>query len=456
MNILRRFAHNLWRSVSETAFVWINEINLAFRDEAVWVFMILVPLGYPLLYSYIYNNEVVRDIPVAVVDMDHSALSREYTRNLDASEYANVTQQPADLATAKKSMMRTDVYAIVYIPSDFSKNINTGKTSYVYVFNDASTLLYYRQLAIASTAVSIKMNGKIKVMEAGNTTDRQDELTVAPVKYQEVDIFVPQMGLGTFLLPAVLILILQQTMLLGVGVVAGTMREKNMFRLYAPIARHAGGTFQIALGRTLCYIPLYVANTVFVLGITPRIFNFTRLSHLPDMIAFMLPFLLAVAFMAQVLAYFVKRREACMMLVLFSSLIFLFMSGISWPGSAVPPFWKILAYFFPSTMGINGFVRMTNEGARLSQVSFEYGMLWAQALFYMLLSMWLMKKDIRKSCALFNKQHRHSHRQAPLSPAVAYTAPVQDEPDDAQDSTQRNDAAPDDGGDKPSPTPQNA
>ena len=87
-NIIKRF----WRTVSETAFVWIHEMNTAFRDEAVLVFMILVPLGYPLLYSYIYNNEIVRDIPVAVVDESNSSLSRQYIRNLDASQYTNVTQ----------------------------------------------------------------------------------------------------------------------------------------------------------------------------------------------------------------------------------------------------------------------------------------------------------------------------------------------------------------------------
>ena len=96
MKLLQGIVRKFWRSVSETAFVWIHEVNTAFRDEAVLVFMVLVPLGYPLLYSFIYNNETVREIPVAVVDQSRTSLSREYVRSLDASQYTDVAEYADD------------------------------------------------------------------------------------------------------------------------------------------------------------------------------------------------------------------------------------------------------------------------------------------------------------------------------------------------------------------------
>ena len=230
MTVLRKIAHVFWRSVSETVFVWLHEASNAVRDDAVWVFILLVPIGYPLLYSYIYNNEVVRDIPVAVVDMDNSPESRDYIRKLDASENALVQTRPADLATAQEEMREQKVYGIVYIPADFSRNISTMQSATVYLFSDVTTLIYYRQLAIANTGVSFAMNAKIKAIRGGGTTARQDELVQSPIKYEQVDIFNPQLGIATFLLPAVLMLILQQTMFLGIGITAGTMREKNGVR----------------------------------------------------------------------------------------------------------------------------------------------------------------------------------------------------------------------------------
>lgn len=406
MKLLQGIVRKFWRSVSETAFVWIHEVNTAFRDEAVLVFMVLVPLGYPLLYSFIYNNETVREIPVAVVDQSRTSLSREYVRSLAASQYTDVAEYADDLKSAQELMKRRKVYAIVYIPADFNRNVNTSKQAYVYAFCDASTLLYFRQFSIANTDVSLRLNAKIKILQAGNTTDRQDQITTAPLQYKEVNLFNPTTGVASYVLPAVLMMILQQTMLLGVGINAGTMREKNRFRLFRPIARHSGGMFQIVLGRSLCYLPVYVATSFYVLGITPMLFHFNRLAHFPDLVVFLVPYLLAVAFLAQVVSHFVRTRESSMMVILFSSLVLLFISGISWPWCSVPTFWKIVAYLFPSTPGINGFVRMTNEGARLSQVSFEYVALWIQALCYMLLAMVVMKRDIRQSCRNFNRQHR--------------------------------------------------
>lgn len=416
MNLLNKISKALRRTVSETAFVWIRELSTAFRDEGVLVFMVLVPLGYPLLYSYIYNNEVVKEIPVAVVDESNSPLSRQYIRHLDATESVLISQRPADLGEAQEMMRRCKVYGILLIPNDFSKNILTGKKAWVYTFTDASTLLYYRQISIANTEVSMAMNAEVKLSRSpGNTTDRQDELTTAPLKYEEVDIFNPEVGMATFLLPAVLMLILQQTTLLGVGINAGTMREKHAFRLFRPIAQHKGGLFEIVLGRSLCYILVYIANSFFVLGITPMLFHFNRLYHFPDLAAFMLPYLLAITFMAICVSYFIRERETCMMVILFSSVFFMFISGISWPWGSVPTFWKILGSLAPSTLGMNGFVRMTNEGARLSQVMPEYIGLWLLALLYFVLAMRVTWLDICRDRRAFNRAHRRRKRLYPQS-----------------------------------------
>ena len=92
----------------DSLYIWAKEVHNVFHDEGVLIFCILVPLGYPLLYSWIYNNEVVRDVPVAIVDMDHTSLSREYTRKLDASPdvkvacYCNSLDEAQDLVGHQK------------------------------------------------------------------------------------------------------------------------------------------------------------------------------------------------------------------------------------------------------------------------------------------------------------------------------------------------------------------
>ena len=54
--------------IKDMCYIWAKEMRSTITDEGVLIFFILVPLLYPLLYSWIYNNEVVRDVPVAIVD----------------------------------------------------------------------------------------------------------------------------------------------------------------------------------------------------------------------------------------------------------------------------------------------------------------------------------------------------------------------------------------------------
>ena len=82
-------------------FIWLEEMKTVVKDEGVLIFFILMPLGYPLLYSWIYNNEVVREVPVVVVDDSHSALSREFTRKYDASPDVSVAFRSKNMAEAQ-------------------------------------------------------------------------------------------------------------------------------------------------------------------------------------------------------------------------------------------------------------------------------------------------------------------------------------------------------------------
>jgi ABC-2 type transport system permease protein len=78
----------------------------------------------------------------------------------------------------------------------------------------------------------------------------------------------------------------------------------------------------------------------------------------------------------------VRYRENVMLLVVFTSVPLLFLSGISWPQSAMPGAWQGVAMLFPSTFGVRGFVRMNTMGATLNDIQPEYIALWIQAFVY--------------------------------------------------------------------------
>lgn len=392
-------------------YIWKQEFRTVFRDQGVLIFFILVPLAYPLLYAFIYTNEVVRDVPAVVVDNSRTPLSREYLRKVDATPDVKIIAYCADMEEAKLVMKEKDAYGLIYIPSDFSNNIVGGKQTQVSLYCDMSGLLYYKSLLMANTAVSLDMNQEIKMAVARNSTQREDEITAYPIKYEDVAMFNPTNGFAAFLIPAVLILIIQQTLLLGVGLSVGTAREKNKFKDLVPINRHYHGTLRIVLGKGLSYFMIYTVISVYMLCVVPNLFKLNQIGLPEDLILFILPYLIASIFFAMTVSIFIRNRETCMLIFVFTSLPLLFISGISWPSVAIPKLWEYFSYIFPSTFGINGFVRINNMGATLNEVSPEYKGLWIQAGIYFITTCLVYRRQILASRKHVIERHRELKKQ---------------------------------------------
>ena len=376
------FKQRVVQGVNDLFYIWKQEFRNTFRDQGVLIFFVLVPLVYPLIYSFIYTNETLRDVPTAVVDDSRTSLSRDYLRRVDATPEVQIVTYCADMEEAKLALRDHKAYGIIYIPSSFSDDIARGHQTRVSLYCDMSGLLYYKSLLLSNTEVSLDMNAEIKTARAGNTTERQDELTAYPIVYRDVAMYNPTNGFAAFLIPAVLMLIIQQTLLLGIGLSAGTAREHNRFRDLVPVQRHYNGTLRIVFGKGLSYLMVYALVSVYILVVVPRLFSLNQIALPGELTLFCLPYLLACIFFSMTVSIAIRNRETCMLLFVFTSVPLLFLSGISWPASAIPPFWKYFSYLFPSTFGINGYVRINSMGATLNEVAFEYQALWIQTGIY--------------------------------------------------------------------------
>lgn len=388
------FKQRVVQGIYDMFYIWKQEFRTTFRDQGVLIFFILVPLVYPLIYAFIYTNETIREVPAVAVDNSRSSLSREYLRKVDATPDVNIVTYCADMEEAKLMMKDRKAYGVIYIPADFSDNIARGKQTQVSLYCDMSGLLYYKALLLANTNVSLAMNADIKVERAGNSTERQDEITAYPIEYEDVALYNPTNGFAAFLIPVVLMLIIQQTLLLGIGLSAGTAREHNQFRDLVPINRHYNGTLRIVMGKGLSYFMVYSLVSVYILCVVPWIFKLNRIAIPGELALFILPYLAACIFFSMTASIAIRNRETCMLLFVFTSVPLLFLSGISWPAVAIPPFWKYFSYIFPSTFGINGYVRINSMGATLNEVAFEYRALWLQAGFYFITACLVYRRQI--------------------------------------------------------------
>lgn len=374
------------KSILNILQIWFKEVGNIFRDKGILTFILFVPLMYPLLYSYVYTNEVVREVPVAVVDDNNSSLSRKMIREMDAAPDLKVAARCNNMDEAHELVKRQDVYGIIRIPSDFTEKLAAGHQVPVALYCDMSSMLYYKALLLTVTNVSLETNKSIKVDHyTPGTTDRQDEINKMPIDYDYVPLYNPQSGFASFLIPPVLMLIIQQTLLLGIGMSMGNSRERNRGSVI-PFHPWYKNPIHIVIGKALPYLMLYIVLAVYMFTFVTRAFTLPQLGDYTTFVAFVIPYILSCIFLAMILSAFVYRREDCILLLVFLSVPLLFLSGISWPSPSMPGFWKYVSYLFPSTFGMNGYVKITTMGASLSDIKTEYMALWIQAGLYFILA----------------------------------------------------------------------
>lgn len=392
-----RVIRHLTQATHDVGYIFIEELKTVFKDEGVLIFFILVPLLYPLLYSWIYNNELVTDVPTVVVDNSRSFMSRKFARELDATQGVKVVDYANSIEEAREIMRQQKCRGIVNIPHDFASNINKGIQTHVSIYIDMSGMLYYKALAISTTDVSLHMGSEIQVEKMPAYTARDAELNTAPLTFESISIFNPATGYGSYLLPGVLMLIIQQTLLLGIGLSAGTERENNRYKKLAPIQERYNGMYRIIFGKGLCYFLLYSIISAYILLVVPQIFNFIQIGQPNDILGIVLPYILACIFFGMTMSSLIRFRENVILFIVFTSVPLLFLSGILWPASAMPGMWKAISYIFPSTFGVNGFVKINSMGATLAEVYNEYVALWIHVAVYFLLACFVFSREIRRS-----------------------------------------------------------
>ena len=372
------FFASLKNGLADTIRIWRQEYVSVFKDMGAMLFFFVLPFAYPLLYAFIYNPEVVRDVPLAVVDNSRTVLSRELCRRVDASPNTAIVSYCANLDEAKDLMYRRVCHGIMEIPEDFSKKVVRNEQSPVLFYSDMSILINYKNFLATLTEITLDMGKELQSEKLVGATAKQIDMATNPIPGFSIVLYNPTGGFASFLMPALLIVILQQSIILGIGLLAGGRREH---RKLSPETRQEN-VWHLLFGKSACYYSLYIMTVMYMLHIIPWLFDYPQLGNQWDIYIFLLPFLLSSIFFGLTLSVLVRERESVFLVIVFTSMVFLFVSGVTWPYDRMPLVWKVLGGFIPSTWGVEGFLRLNSEGAMMPDVKEEFYSLWGLTLLY--------------------------------------------------------------------------
>jgi len=312
---------------------------------------------------------------------------------IDANSGVAIYSSYLNLSEAKKAFQQEQIRGIIAIPSSFSRDLQHGEQPSISVYADASYMLYYKQVLTAAKVSATYLNAgvEMKRTSAQGKLPSQVRDEAMPVSAKVVSLYNPSSGYATFLIPVVLVIIFQTTILTSVGILGGTMREGNKLRKIYPNSNSFWGALPIVMGKATTYLALSMAILLIILGIVMPLFGIPVRSSIVSTMVFMVPFVLSIVFMGLCLLGFLRRREDAIMLIMYTSLPSVMLTGFSWPTVAMPEWLHAFSYIVPTTLGAKGFVSITQMGASLSTILPYWTGMWGLCILYLVLSAFTMK-----------------------------------------------------------------
>jgi len=344
--------------------------------RAAFTLLVVGPVLYGIYYPQPYLTQILRKVPIAVVDNDLSELSRRIVETLDASGALRVAVRAETLADARMALDRGEAFAVVGIPPATQRDVLRGNTVHVPIYADATYLFIYRSMAsgisaaIATLSANLAGGGR-----TGNSLVQAKLAATSPADVLLQPIFNPVGGYASYVVPAAFVLILQQTLLLGAAMLTS-----------AALAQASGGALATVLGRGVAHLTIYLPAMALYFIVLPRVYGFSTLGNLLQLFALASVFILATSFMAQAVGAWFKRPETPILIFLATSLPQFFMTGFAWPREAIPAPVLAVGHIFPSNLAIDGLVRIDQLGASLWEVVHDWRGLWLLATVYLVLA----------------------------------------------------------------------
>lgn len=363
------------------------ELKLIFSSKSIISVFFLGPLIYSIIYPQPYLPEILRDLPIAVIDQDNSAPSRALIRNIDATDSIKVAVHVDTMQEAKRLIQQEKVYGILIIPFNFAKNITAGRSSPIAFYGNASYILIYNNIATALNNVVTATNSQISVTRqiAQGLDPVLAKSNSVPFTPDMIALFNPQSGYATYVLPASFILILHQILFVSIllaSVLTLKSRETQLAELGKKHSRIVASTI-LSIGRIVAYISIYVLVFGLYILLLHYVYGLPDLATNGTLLIFALVFLISTAAFALAVSTLFTKIDEVFLLVVPMSMILFFMSGISWPKELIPEFLRGIAHALPATIAMIGLTKITQMGTPLNLMLFELGNFAVLALIYL-------------------------------------------------------------------------
>lgn len=364
------------------------ELKALLSNPVVMLTMFGGVLFYSFLYPLPYSHQTPREQAISIVNLDKSQISYQLERMVDATPQVKVVQRDHSLEQAKQAFLDRKVSGILVIPEHFYKDLLLGTSPTLAFAGDASYFLVYGTIVEGLAQAGGTLSARARVTRLLSQGEPLESAAhhYAAVQSNLKPTFNPRVGYVDYVVPAVFILILQQTLAMSAGLLTGTQRAESGDWQQIPV-------LPLLFMRTFIIVAFYYLLSMYYFGASFSLQGVSTIGQPIQLLTLLLPFLLTACFIGIWLGAVTPRRELVTLIVLISSMPLVFSAGFIWPLEAIPTPIIWLSNLFPSTPGIQGFLALNQMGAEWRQIAPQWTLLWAQAVAWGSLAWWQLQRN---------------------------------------------------------------
>ncbi len=352
--------------------VFGNELKIVVGDHSILLTVVIAPLLYAFFLGSIYLNKDIDQIRFAVVDYDNSKTSRMLTRLLSASQKIEMAGYLEGYGDGVKKMMDLELEGFLVFTDGFEKELMKMEGANLNLYLNTTRFLPSNDLNMAVNKVMLTVGSgiRLKYYEVNGINPRRAMQLINPLLAEVKPIYNTTNSYGGFLLPGLFFLILQQTLLIGLGESVSRDNEKGLLKSY--LNNSPFGILNYIFGKTGYYIFLYLAYLVIFTAVIFPFFGLPVAGSVVSIFVVSTTFLITVMLLTMLIGTFIKSQVRMMEILAFTSYPFFLLSGYSWPISAMPQPLQWLATIIPTTPMMEAMKRLYVMGGTWNDVTHQF------------------------------------------------------------------------------------